>query len=178
MTEEVIDRRAEALRRNLNFDNSPFKDSRGRFITEGLFVDLKKPNNEPMYTLREQDYNTDGKMYPSLKRLYLEEEDLTELEFARKYLFSYRHWKVMCNNKVLARHIEDWREELEVQLRSKALKGLINTAIYEGSKGTTAAKFIVERGWLDKSKRKEDTTKEQVQSTLEDDIGYFLQRVK
>lgn len=172
---------SEHMSKSLNHEGTPFKDNRNRYRTTSLFFEFRKLGEnmpEPLYTLKEKDHTVDGVVYPSLKKLYLQEEDVTELEFARKHLYNYRQWKLMCSNKMLLPHIEEWREELEVQIRSKALKALVETATTEGSKGTSAARYIVDRGWLDKSAKKQDTTKDKVQEHTIDHLETFLQRIK
>ena len=50
----------------------------------------------------------------------------------------------MCDNKLIEKHIEEWRDELEVMLRSRA----ILDALKEAKKGHfQAAKWIADRGW-------------------------------
>ena len=166
------------MSKSMNVDNSKFKNKRGAFLTNACFWEFRADGYEPMYTLKEKDLVVDGVTYPSLKRLYLEERDLLEINFAKKYLYSYRHWKQMCGNKQLLPHIEDWREELEITIRSDGLKALIGTAIDEGAKGTAAQKFLVDRGWLTKQEAKKDTTKEQTKEEASTDLENFLQRIK
>lgn len=118
-------------------------DSMGKFRTQSLFLELGY-GADALFTLKDQDHEHEGKTYPSLKRLYLEFEDPTEYEFANTVLLGWRHWQRMCENKVIRKHIDEWREELEVKLRSQAIRD----AIQEAKKGHfQAAKWVADRGW-------------------------------
>jgi hypothetical protein len=124
-------------------DKSRFVDVNGRPITQSLFLDITY-NDLCVYTFRDQDAEWNGKIYPSLKRLYLEEEDPTEYEFATKHLLNYRHWKRICQNQQVLKHVQEWREELEAKLRCKAVKHML-TAAQTGN--YQAAKWFADRGW-------------------------------
>ena len=123
--------------------NQTMLDSMGKFRTQSLFLELGY-GTEAIFTLKDQDHTHEGKEYLSLKRLYLEFEDPTEYEFATTVLLGWKHWQRMCENKLIRKHIDDWREELEVKLRSRA----ILDAIKEARKGHfQAAKWVADRGW-------------------------------
>lgn len=118
-------------------------DSMGKFRTQSLFLELGY-GTEAIFTLKDQDHTHEGKEYLSLKRLYLEFEDPTEYEFATTVLLGWKHWQRMCENKVIRKYIDEWRDELEVKLRSRA----IIDAIKEARKGHfQAAKWVADRGW-------------------------------
>lgn len=118
-------------------------DSMGKFRTQSLFLELGY-GADALFTLKDQDHEHDGTTYLSMKRLYLEFEDPTEYEFANSVLLGWKHWQRMCENKVIRKHIDEWREELEVKLRSQAIRD----AIQEAKKGHfQAAKWVADRGW-------------------------------
>jgi hypothetical protein len=118
-------------------------DGMGRFRTQSLFLELGY-SDEALFTLKDQDHQWNGKNYPSLKRLYLEMADPTEYAFATEYLLGWRHWQRICENKVLGRYVEEWRDELEVKLRSKAIRDAIDAA---KTGNFQAAKWVADRGW-------------------------------
>lgn len=126
-------------------DKSKFLDTMGRPLTQSLFLELGYSDNA-VYTLKEYDYPYKGKHYPSLKRLFLLEEDPTEYTFAEKHLLGWQHWKRLCENKAIAKHIEEWREELELKIRSQAVRDMMNMCASE-SGNYSAAKFLADRGW-------------------------------
>jgi hypothetical protein len=121
-----------------------FLDKMGKMITQSLFLEMGYKDSA-VYTLKEDHYEYEGKILPSLKRLYLECEDPTEYEFASKYLLGWRHWKRLCDNRLLRPYIDEWREELEVKLRCRGVKAAIEQATKGGS--FQAAKWVSDRGW-------------------------------
>lgn len=126
-------------------EKSRFLDVMGRPLTQSLFLELGYSENA-VYTLKEYDYPYKGKHYPSLKRLFLLEEDPTEYSFAERHLLGWQHWKRLCDNKAIAKHIEEWREELELKIRSQAVRDMMNMCASE-SGNYSAAKFLADRGW-------------------------------
>jgi hypothetical protein len=139
-------------------DKKLFKDKMGRYITQGLFIDFRYDETFAVYTLEDEDKTYKGNLYPSLKRLYLEEEDPTEYNFANKYLFGWEHWNVLKNNKELYKHIEKWEEELEVKMRAKGVHSMLKMA--EGS-NFNAAKWVADGQWTTKRGRPSKAEKEQ-----------------
>lgn len=132
-------------------------------LTQVLFWECKFDKERALYTLKDEDYTLpDGRVLPSLKRLYLNIADPTEYEFATTYFYSWHHWKRCANNKLIAEYVDQWREELEVKLMSEGIKGVINQAYSD--KGYQAAKWLAEKGWLDKKVGR--PTKEQVEGEL------------
>ena len=118
-------------------------DKMQRPLTQGLFLEIGY-NAEAIYSLKDVDHFYEGKLYPSLKRLFLLTSDPTEYQFATRYLLGWQHWMRICDNKVLRKHIDEWRAELEVKLRSEA----IYRTIQASEMGTYAAtKWLADRGW-------------------------------
>lgn len=127
----------------MEIDKNRLVDSTGRPLTQSLFLEIGY-TDFAVFTLKDQDFDYNGKLLPSLKRLYLELEDPTEYEFANTYLLGWRHWKRMNENKILKKHFEEWREELEYRMRSKGVRSLLKSAT---NGNFQAAKFFVDRGW-------------------------------
>lgn len=120
-------------------------DSEGRPLTQSLFLELGYTQYS-VYTLKEYDYAYKGVNYPSLKRLYLQEEDVTEYEFATKHLLGWKHWKRLCENKQIRKHVDEWREELELKIRAQAIRDMQTLCASENG-NFSAAKFLADRGW-------------------------------
>lgn len=118
-------------------------DTSGRPITQSMFLEIGY-SEAAIYTFKDQDHTYEGKVYPSLKRLYLLEEDPTEYEFSNKYLLGWRHWNRLCENKLIRKEIDEWRIELEMKLRSRAVKEMIKSA---EKGGVQASKWLADRGW-------------------------------
>lgn len=124
-------------------DKSKLIDPAGRPLTQSLFLEIGY-SEFALYTLKDQDHEYKGKIYPSIKRLYLEMNDPTEYEFANTYLLGWNHWRRLCANKAIKEYIDEWREELELKLRCEGVKKMISSAA-DGS--YQSAKWLVDRGW-------------------------------
>lgn len=125
-------------------DKSLLKSTNGIPLTQSLFLEIGY-TDYAVYTLKDDDYEYKGKVYPSLKKLYLEMEDVGEYLFACEHLLGWEHWQRMCSNKQVAEHVEKWRYELELKLRSQAIMEIKAKSKFE--KGINAAKWLAERGW-------------------------------
>ena len=129
------------------------KDRRGkmnRVRTNSLFIETIDDHikYEPLFNLsQEDDVEKNGKVYPSLKKIYLDIGDPTEYEFAVHVFGEWKIWKRVSANKDIKRYVDDWREELEVKIRSDAIRSLRDAAQTEGTRGIAAAKYVAERGW-------------------------------
>lgn len=131
-------------------DKSRYKDEKGRYIVQGLFLEVQYNTDLAVFTLDGIDKTYKGVVYPSLKRLYLECADPKEYTFATKYLFDWDHWQRICRNAMLRSHVDKWREELELSLVSEGVSALIDLALNE--KSYQAAKYLAERGWDKKAR--------------------------
>lgn len=127
----------------MDINKEMFLDSGGKPLTQSIFLEVGY-SDQAVYTLKEEDHEYKGKLYPSLKRLYLEMADVTEYEFANTYLLGWRHWKRLCENKLLRKYIDEWREELELKMRAKGVKEAIRAA---EAGGFQAAKWLSDKGW-------------------------------
>lgn len=122
-------------------------DSSGRPITQSLFLEIGY-SDSAIYTLKDDDHRYKGHIYPSLKKLYLKEEDPTEYTFAVKYLLSWKHWLRMCENKLLRRSIDEWRQELEMKLRSRAVQEMVKSS---ANGKIVASKWLADKGWTQRT---------------------------
>lgn len=111
-----------------------------------LFLEPKYIVGEAIYTLKERDKEFQGKIYPSLYRLYVEMADVTEYNFANKYLESYQHWDALCQEEFFKPYIARWRKELELKVKSTALLEIIAQSVSDDPrKRLEAAKYLYEK---------------------------------
>lgn len=120
-----------------------FLDTSGRPLTQSLFLELGY-RDEAIYTLKDQDYEYKGRKLKSIRKIYMETADPTEYSFATENFLSWDHWNRICANKQIAAHINEWRDELEVKLRSNAVR--MNIAAAQAG-NYQAAKWVADRGW-------------------------------
>lgn len=160
-------------------DKDRLKDSMGRPMTQALFLEIGYEQDKAVYTLKDEDHFYEGKTYPSLKRLYLEMEDVVEYEFSKEHLLGWQHWQRLNRNKALSKHFEEWREELELQIRSNAVQGIIDMT---ASDNFQASKWLADRGWDKKAagrpskqeKLKEDRMNKRLEEEFNADVIRLL----
>lgn len=146
--------------------------------TQSLFLECGYNTKFAVYTTKEEDYEYKGRAYPSIKKLYLAHEDPTEYDFAIKYFHSWKQWKRITENRECAKFINEWREELELKLRSQAVRDIMNQCVGE-SGSFQAAKWLADRGWdkrgagrpSKKEAEKEKRMQERIQNEFYEDIA-------
>ncbi len=130
------------------YEGNKFKNSSGTHLLKPLFYELDeagRPN--ALYTLKDYDSSFEGKLYPSLRRLFVECEDPTEYSFATVYLDGWSHWKKLSTSAFFQSYVSEWREELEVRLRAKGIAGIKLAAVSNGKDALTAQKFLANGQW-------------------------------
>lgn len=126
-----------------------FRGVMGHWVLSGLFLERPTWNDGrdledyTLYTIRDHDH----KGYPSIVRLYLEMEDLTEWEFANTYFGGWEHWQRLCDG-FLRDHVIRWRNELELKVQAKALKQVQIEAESGGKNALQANKYLLAKGWV------------------------------
>ena len=128
-------------------DNNRFKNDQGQRYTRRLFLEASYGFNDKspvLYTLKDKDYEG----YPSLYRLYLEEEDPTELSFARKYFDGYDHWLMISEAQWFKPIIDAWRKELDLVIQKKTLQNILSIAQDKTHKNYLEAnKLLLSQPW-------------------------------
>ena len=132
----------------MKIDKTRFKDSKGRYIVQGIFLEDRYNTELAVFTYDGEDKVYKGKTYPSLKKLYLEHADPVEYDFANTHLFDWAHWQRLCKNSVVSKHIDEWRNELGLKLVSEGVATMLDLAT-EG-KSYQAAKYLADMGWSKK----------------------------
>ncbi len=133
-------------------NRSNYLDSCGRFRTRSLFVELIQKEQlaagyTPVYSL------TGESGYLDLHSMYMECQDPTEYKFAILAWGSWEHHEHMTTLGWFTEYLEKWRAELQVQMKSQAIKALMEVATQDGNRGITAAKYIASFGWETKAGR-------------------------
>lgn len=153
----------------------------GDYKTQSLFLEVNIARTDDIImTLKEYDVEYKGTVLPSLRKIYMEDKDPTGYTTAMRVFGSWDQWLRITNNKLIAKYVNKYEEELDVKIRSGAVRSLIE-ASSEGAKGTTAAKYIAEKGW-DKRKAgapsKEEKKRElKVQGRITDEVQDDLERL-
>lgn len=123
------------------------KDSLGRARTMSLFRETMPQNSpfDPVFTLEEK--SKDG--LPSAKEIYMSAEDPTEYTPAMRITGNWQVWKRITESEWFKPYIDEWREELEVKIRSKHLQSIMGIAA-EGSEtqAMKASQFLYKENWM------------------------------
>jgi hypothetical protein len=116
--------------------DKPLKDRQGRPLTIGLFKETAQPSNkmEPPFSLAEW------------KTVYMESNDPTEYLPAMALTGDWLHWQAVRNHRQLKNIFDSWAIELEMKLKSEAVRTMIAQSMQPG--GTAAAKWLAEKGYL------------------------------
>lgn len=164
------------------FTETQLRTSQGKLRTRSLFWELSYFEPEHViFTLRENDLEKNGKVYTSLRKLYLSYcvSDPTEYTFAWAVFGSWDTWQQLSRSNYVKKDIESWRKEVEVKIKSEAIRSIANEMRDGGRSSFGAAKLLLERGWLDdknaskakeklKAKEEEELNKEALSLLSED----------
>lgn len=157
-------------------DRSKFKDERGAYITQSLFLEVGYDDVKAVYTFADEDKEYKGHTFKSLRKLYLQECDPTEYEFAIKYLWGWEHWQRICNNQLLLAEVKKWREELEIKLRARGVSSMIAQS---GDK-IAAAQWVADGNWrhnVDKRSKAGKAAEKQQRASIEQAVQEDASRV-
>lgn len=108
-------------------------------LTSGLFQEL---SDNPLAPFKLSDW----------KRRYVEIADPSDYDAAMELIGDWDHWQLLLENRPVAEHINKWRLEVEVKLRSRGIKDMTKHAKQPG--GAAAAKWLAEAGFAMRDKRK------------------------
>ncbi len=165
------------------FEREAFINSVGHTRIKSLFLELSYDNNKfQLFTLKDKDIVTSvGKPLLSIKKLYLDHvsNDPTEYTFAMAVFGTWDIWDTIRTNPSLRRYYSKWREEVDVRIKSEAIRSIAEEMREGGRSSFTAAKLLLERGWIEKvnphdrkserQKQKETTLDRQAMQMLSKD---------
>ena len=129
------------------------KTSNGIVRTKSLFYELSYSDTEfVIFTLKDEDVEVNGSTYTSLPKLYrsLVPQDPTEYTFAMAVFGSWHVWETIKNAPQIKPYVARWHREAEIKIKSDAIKMIALEAQSGGRSSFTAAKLLLERGWVEK----------------------------
>ena len=159
--------------------------SDGQFKTISLFWEFRQfsaDHVEPIFTLKPHDIEKEGKVYPSLKQIYLTYDHVPgfEYEFATDIFGSWDHWLKIVESKMLKDYIQSWRDELDVRIKAQALKAMMHASRDNDAKGINAAKYLADKGYVSKRGRpsKAELERERkIQAGVRNDLESDMERI-
>lgn len=152
------------------------KDAQGRYKTRSLFVEtidakVRENGYEPIFTLRAQDLEDGTK---SLKKIYLDMMDPSEMLFAEEVFGTYEHWQKLTECTWFIPHLEQWRKELELKLIGLGVQQLQKQAKMGN---VNAAKALMDRKWKSDKKAVGRPRKAQTVENSEEDFSSDAERI-
>lgn len=141
----------DALERIKKLTREDFTDSRNRLRTRSLFVDSYKSTTDsglPAYFYLRKPFSDEE--YISLYEVYMHIADPSEYNFAQFVFKDVGFWKLLSEISWFKPHISEWRQHLQVKLKSEASDEMLKILHNPESKDTIklqAAKFLVEKSW-------------------------------
>lgn len=148
------------------------KTVKGVIRTKSLFYELSYADpTHVILTLKDEDVDHNGRTYISIAKLYrsLVPQDPTEYTFAMVVFGNWHVWEVIREAPQLKPYIARWRREAEVKIKSEAIAA-IATEMKEGGRSSfTAAKLLLERGWLEKDTASK--AKQKLQEKEDEEMG-------
>jgi hypothetical protein len=130
-----------------------FYNERNQLLTRALIWEAGWSENA-IYTLKDWDSTTTGgRPLKSLKQLYLQENDLTEYDFAQKHFANWDHWQTISKSWYLKDHVAKWRAELEIRIVTDALKMIQAEALSESKYAYNANRYLADKGWKPKEEK-------------------------
>lgn len=113
----------------------------GPRYTKALFFESYLDPKIALYSLKDQDHNG----YPSLYRLYMEEDDLTEYKFAYKYFDGWDHWMSIANASWFKDYITSWRKDLAMRKMCQLQERVESISKSGGKEALSASRVLLER---------------------------------
>lgn len=145
-------------------DKSKFLTPKGNVLTQSLFLELGY-HKAALYSLTsEEDKEYKGKIYPSLKRIYMEYAYpgglRGEYDFALHAFYSWKQWLRVAANGLIKDTIDEWRLEREFKAQSESMRILIDEVDMGGTAAVSTSKYLLDRGYIEKGKKGRPTKEE------------------
>ena len=135
------------------FSTNQLKGPNGKCRTKSLFYELSYyDTTDVIFTTKEKDIKVDDKVYVSLHQLYVSmvPNDPTEYDFAQRVFGSWDIWQTISKAPQIKPYVNKWRKEVEIKVKSQAIQSIAEEMKTGGRSSFSAAKLLLEKGWLDK----------------------------
>lgn len=148
--------------------DNKFKAPNGQFYTRQIFYEMNTADvSLVLYTLKDYDIELNGRLIPSLSRLYIGMADVSEYDFALKYFGSWKHWKMISDANWFKEYITPMREELATKLMSLSVKRIAQLAEGDTRDAFQANRYLLDKGYITKVGAKGRPSKEAIQREAE-----------
>lgn len=123
--------------------------------TSSLFWEVRRDRTEdssfkPIFSLKPEDHYVGNDIYHSLKKIYFSYDHIPGFEyaFAMDVFGSWEHW-VKLTKSSFRNEFQEWRDELEIKIKSEAIKRMLTASKSNDAKGVAAAKYIADKGYTE-----------------------------
>lgn len=148
---------------------SPFKDERNQWRTRNLFLELRSRTETPMFTI----YDEDRKGCKSLKKIYMSYNHIPgyEYDFAVNELGGWEHWQILQGTSSLKEMIQQWKNELDIKIKAKALRNVMYVASdKKNAQQLSASRYLADKGYVPKDESRGRPSKSEREAKLKEDI--------
>lgn len=158
---------------------SKFKSANGSLLYKPLFLEFSRDEDKDrvLYTIKDEDVSPE---IISLKRRYLEQNDISEYTFASLYFKDYNHWDQLTKFYWFAPIVDKWRKELEVKIRSEALLRLVKISQSDSPQSAQVNKYLAEGKWKMKPQKDKKYPKSKKEKdgllSMMDDISFNVDK--
>lgn len=104
--------------------------------------------------------------YKEYYKLYIEEDDPTEFSFVKKHIGSLEEWDCICNTSWFKSIILQWRREVELKIKSKALKALRIVASGDTRDAFVANRYLLDGNWKETKSKRGRPSKQEIQDEV------------
>jgi hypothetical protein len=137
------------MHRPHNADGKPeqFFTEDNQIVSDGLFHERNSTETWTQYTLMTwdiQDPVNPTVTFPSIHRLYVEAEDVSEYQFAITHFYNFAHWEFIKSLEWFAPYYTAMRGELEAKLESVSTQAMLNQ-IHSGTAPQKMLTYFAER---------------------------------
>lgn len=158
-----------------------FKADNGVYLTKQLFFEMTTPQDRQnaLYSLKDEDHESNGVKYPSMRRLFLAEQDPTGYLVSLKYFGGWPHWTRLLKCSWFMDFLSLWQEELDMQMAATQLRTLLDR-----QSDPKIAQYLLNNGFLKKDNKVGRPTKEAIKLEAErissdhQDISEDLYRIE
>ena len=107
----------------------------------------------------------------SLQQLFVKmvPNDPTEYEFAQAVFGSWNVWKGISEAPQIKPYVNHWRNEVVVKIKSQAIQAIAEEMKSNGRSSFSAAKLLLDKGWLDNDTASQAKKKLQAKEQEEQD---------
>jgi len=154
------------------FTMSQLKGPNGKCRTKSLFYELSyNDTTDVIFTTKEHDISVRDKLYVSLQQLFVNmvPNDPTEYEFAMSVFGSWEVWKIISEAPQVRPFVTNWRNEVVVKVKSQAIQAIAEEMRSNGRSSFSAAKLLLDKGWLDNDTASQAKRKLQAKEQQEQD---------